>query len=212
MKLDAVFNFVTCLIFLLCIPVLASASSVELENRTLGGTPDGTFFQAGQFETSVGGGVMFSPFGPTRDRPTIRYATGQVDVGYMLTDVLGNNCWRGNVELVGGFFGSGIFVGAGNYFAGSTFAFRYNFLGLGTGWVPFFQLGGGVLMTDYDRSIVGQAFNFDLQSSLGIRRFLTRSFSVNLEYRMEHISNANSGPHNLGINSHGPALSASWFF
>jgi lipid A 3-O-deacylase len=169
-------------------------------------------FKSGQFESSVGGGVMFSPFGPTRNRPTVRYAQQHLDLGYMLTDVVGNGFYRGNLELVGEMYGAEIYRGAGDYFAGSTFNFRYNFLVGNAAWVPFVQLGGGFLFTDYDRQIVGQAFQFDLESVIGLRRFITKRISLNLEYRMQHISNANSGPHNLGINSHGPSLSASWFF
>jgi hypothetical protein len=36
--------------------------------------------------------------------------------------------------------------------------------------------------------------------------------SVNLEYRYQHISNANLAHRNLGVNAHGPMLAVSFFF
>jgi len=41
---------------------------------------------------------------------------------------------------------------------------------------------------------------------------LGRNWALNLEYRYQHISNANIGPKNLGINASGPFLGASCFF
>jgi hypothetical protein len=35
---------------------------------------------------------------------------------------------------------------------------------------------------------------------------------LNLECRYQHISNANTGKHNLGINAIGPLLGVSYFF
>jgi hypothetical protein len=187
--------------------------SADLYTSDTTSAPDWqSHFQKGAFETSVGAGLMFSPFGPTKNRPTVQVAQAHADFGYMLSDVRGKSFYRGNFEVLGELYGAGIFKGAGDYFAGPIFSLRYNFLPWASAWTPYFQMGAGFLFTDYDRSIVGQAFQFDLESAVGVRRFITRNVSLNLEYRMQHISNANTGPHNLGINSHGPSLSASWFF
>ena len=155
---------------------------------------------------------MFSPFVVSRNRPTINYSTGFFQVGYMLSESIGDHKFRGNLQLVGEGFGSGIFAGRGDYLAGATCWLRYNFVE--TDWLaaPYFQVGGGFLLTDIDRSVVGQAFNFNLGTAVGFRRFDSPRCSVNLEYRFSHISNAKLGPHNLGINAHGPVLGLSWFF
>ena len=44
------------------------------------------------------------------------------------------------------------------------------------------------------------------------RYVLARHWSLDLEYRYQHISNANLAGHNLGINAHGPVLGISYFF
>jgi hypothetical protein len=55
-------------------------------------------------------------------------------------------------------------------------------------------------------------FNFNLGAVTGVRFLVTHSCSVNLEALFQHISNADLGAHNIGLNSVGPRLSVSWLF
>src|SRR5206468_1803304 len=128
------------------------------------------------------------------------------------TEVEETGWLRGNLELAGEAFGSGIFEGPGGYVAGATFWVRYNLLRPSSHLIPYAQAGGGVALTDIDRRIVGQPFNFNLDLGLGTRYLFASHWSLNLEYRYQHISNANLGHHNLGINGHGPILGVSFFF
>jgi hypothetical protein len=171
------------------------------------------WFSHGRWEAALTGGVLFSPFLATHGRPTIDYTYSGVQLGYMVCDTLGSSWWRGNFEVAADTFGSAIFEGSGSYIAGETFWLRWNFVPPKLhGLTPYVQGGLGFVFTDIDRSIVGQRFNFNLDIGIGARYFISQRCSVNLEYRYQHISNANMGEHNLGINSHGPILGFSYFF
>jgi opacity protein-like surface antigen len=171
------------------------------------------FFDRGRYEAALTSGVLFSFSGPRHDRSPINYTVTGMQLGYMLGDVKGDGWWRGNLELAGEGFGSSIFEGDGSYIAGGTLWLRYNFVPRGWwGLVPYAQAGAGAVSTDIDHGIVGQPFNFNLDLGLGARYFVGRNWSLNLEYRYQHISNAGLDKHNLGINADGPILGASYFF
>jgi lipid A 3-O-deacylase len=170
-------------------------------------------FEAGRFEAALTSGVLFSFSGPSRGRPPINYTFNSLQLGYMLNDVNGDSWRRGNLELVGEGFGSAIFEGEGSYISGGTLWLRYNFVPRSSfGLVPYAQAGGGFVSTDIDHGIVGQPFNFNLDLAVGVRYFVGQSWSLNLEYRYQHISNAGLNQHNLGINADGPILGVSYFF
>jgi hypothetical protein len=85
-------------------------------------------FERGRYEAAFTSGVLFSPFGPTRMRPTINYTVSAVQLGYMLEDVKGDGWWRGDFEVAGEGFGSAIYDGPGGYIAGGILWLRYNFV------------------------------------------------------------------------------------
>jgi opacity protein-like surface antigen len=130
----------------------------------------------------------------------------------MLSGVKGSGVFRGNFELVGEGFGSAIFEGSGSYIAGMTIWMRYNFVSQSWRFIPYFQGGLGLTSTDISREIVGQPFNFNLNLGVGTRYLFSEHWAVSLEYRFQHISNANTGEHNLGINAQGPILGVSYLF
>lgn len=169
-------------------------------------------FANGRWEAAFDSGVLFSPIVASCGRPTINYTLTGLQFGYMVSEPKKPAWWRGNVEVAGEVFGSAIFQGPGTYIAGITVWGRYNFLQPDWRFVPFVQGGMGLTSTDISRQIVGQPFNFNLNIGAGVRYFLAEHWSVNLEARYQHISNANTGPHNLGINSFGPLLGVSYFF
>ena len=169
-------------------------------------------FEKGRYEAGLNSGALFSPFVATYERPTINYTVTAVQFGYMLSEVSGTNWLRGNFELLGEGFGSAIFQGPGSYIAGVTVWGRYNFVPAHSRFVPFAEAGLGLTSTDIDRGIVGQPFNFNLDLGLGTRYFLSAKWALTLEYRFQHISKANTGRHNLGINAHGPILGVAYLF
>ena len=130
----------------------------------------------------------------------------------MLGGVKGTGWWRGNFEVVGEGFGSGIYEGPGSYIAGATVWLRYNFVRPTCRLVPYVQAGAGLTSTDIDRGLVGEPFNFNLELGVGVRYFLSERWALALEYRYQHISNANIGAENVGINAQGPILGVSFLF
>jgi opacity protein-like surface antigen len=170
-------------------------------------------FTRGWHETTFGVGAMLSPgFFSPKHRPTVNYVSGFAQAGYMLYKVRGESSWRGNVEFSQELFGAGIWGDSGNYIAGTTLWARYNFVPRNLSLTPYLQMGGGVTVTDIDHRYDGQDFNFNLGMAIGIRYFVNPRLSLNAEYRYQHISNANTGSRNIGINATGPAFGVSWFF
>jgi len=197
------FATVACVIFVVLSWKNAEASEVP-------DTDD--LFGTSRYEASLTSGVLFSPFLANHGRPTINYTISEGQFGYMLSAPRGDGWWRGNFEFLGEGFGSDIFDGPGGYIAGMTLWARYNFVQPGWHFVPYVQAGAGLTATDINPRIVGQTFNFNLEIGLGTRYLLSQRWALLIEYRYQHISNANTGAHNIGINAHGPILGVSYLF
>jgi hypothetical protein len=109
-----------------------------------------------------------------------------------------------------------IYQGPGNYWVGITGLLRYNFVPPDSKWIPYVQVGIGVVHTDaykdYSQDAVGQATEFNPQASLGIRYFFKEKWAVNLEAIFLHISNANLAERNTGLNFFGGFVGISCFF
>jgi hypothetical protein len=172
----------------------------------------GNLFEARRWEANISSGVLFSPIGTPKDRPVINYTITTLQLGYMLSDVKGPGILRGNFELAGDVFASKVFIGPGSYIAGGTVWIRYNFVPAGWRIIPFVEAGAGLTTTDLDRKFVGQPFNFNLNAAVGLRYFVAKHWSINLTCQYQHISNANTGKKNVGINAYGPILGVSYFF
>jgi opacity protein-like surface antigen len=169
-------------------------------------------FASGRYEAGITTGLMFSPVGNPRNRPEINYTTTALQVGRMIGGVHGRGPWRGSLELGLEAFGNAIYEGPGSYIAGAAFRVRYNFVPRGWRLIPFVEGAAGLLSTDIDRGLVGQPFNFDLEVGVGARYFIARDWSVSLAYRFQHISNADLGKTNIGLNGQGAILGISHFF
>jgi opacity protein-like surface antigen len=130
----------------------------------------------------------------------------------MLFDARGSGFFRGNWELAPEVFGAGIWTSYGSYMAGCTLWLRQNFVQPGWKVTPFLQLGCGIGLSDIPHQFVGQDFSFNLDSSAGLRYFISPRLSVNAEFRYQHFSNANTASHNVGINAIGPMFGVSWIF
>jgi len=198
--------------FALFIGLAARLSAEPITSSGMNYDSDG-IFRAGQWEASAGVGVFFSPFLATKGRPANDYVLAVFDVGYMLSNIKEWGPARGNFEILGEVFGGPVVTGDhGNYVAGLTFWGRYNFVQPGWKFVPYGQLGIGATATDLDQSIIGQVFQFNLEAAVGTRYFIKPHVALNAEYRYQHLSNANSGTRNVGVNAQGVYLGVSWFF
>jgi opacity protein-like surface antigen len=201
----------------LAVVSLAPAARAQLDEQTHKPFAEETLtledgFKKGAWEGRISSGPMFSPIGNPANRPTLNYVVCSLQMGYMLNQPGKDGFFRGNFELIPEGFGAAIYEGGGNYIAGATLWLRYNFVQRRWRVSPYVQLGGGFVFTDTDREIVGQNFNFNLDVAGGLRYMFSSHWALSLEYRYTHISNANTGPKNVGINAQGPILGVSWFF
>jgi opacity protein-like surface antigen len=173
-------------------------------------------FKFGSCEVSLGVAPMFSPIGNDYNRPVVNWVEGYAQFGYMVTDIhLGgflDGFFRGNIEAVGEAFGGGIYEETGNYVAGGSIMARYNFIQSSWRLAPYIQTGVGGEMMDINHQYDGHNFNFNVVAMGGLRYFIKPNVSLNAEFRFQHLSNANTGDHNIGINAVGPGLGISWFF
>ena len=172
----------------------------------------GGFFTKGNWEGMAGGAVLFSPVGAVGGRPQVNYSVAVGQVGHMFTEVGTAGLLRGNFEAVGEVFGGGIYQGRGSYVSGLTLWGRYNFVPQDWRVTPYAQLGLGVGLADKDKNVFGSLLGFNLDAAVGARYFLRPRLALHAEYRFQHISNANTAPHNLGINAHGPMVGCAWLF
>ncbi len=123
-------------------------------------------------------------------------------LGLVLTDELGSGLVAGNVELL-------IEPMAAHYYEpfsasafGGSLVVKYNFVSFGR-WMPFWDAGAGMLWTDLAPRIPEQStqFNFVLETGPGVSYFVTENWAVTAGIRFHHISNANIGDRNTGLNA-----------
>lgn len=184
-------------------PSLAASATLSLDDH----------FRTGWHEFTVGAGeetTCITGFG----RPIVNYIMGYAEAGYFLYDTAGKGFLRGNLEVLPEAFGSSIFTSttSGHYIAGGSIYLRYNFIQPEWRVVPYLQGGAGLTSMDINHEYDGMNFNFNLGLVAGARFLVNRSCSINLEALFQHISNADLGSHNIGLNSVGPRLSVSWLF
>ncbi len=133
-------------------------------------------------------------------------------LGVVLTDPLGSSWWQGNVE----FLVQPVFARFTEPFAaeaaGGSFLLKYNFLSFGR-WVPFWDVGAGMIWTNLAPRIPEQStqFEFVLETGPGVHYFLTDRITWTMGVRLHHISNANLGDRNTGINGMLPYIGLSFF-
>ena len=168
--------------------------------------------ETNRYELSLNQGVLISPFIADGGRPDINYTISELQFGRMLSSIRGKGLFRGNWELAGEAFGGAVYTGIGSYVVGATLWLRYNFIQPEARLVPFAQAGAGIAFTDIDRTVIGEEFNFNLNLGVGVRYLIGEHWSVNLEYRYQHISDAHLSSTNVGINAEGPIVGISYFF
>ena len=134
-------------------------------------------------------------------------------VGVVVTPEVGSGFYEGNLELLVEPLYAHYFKPFGATAAGGSVLFKYNFLGFGR-WMPFWDLGLGMLWTNLAPRIPEQStpFNFVMESGPGIQYFATERVALTLGVRFHHISNAGLGDRNKGLNSTLGYLGLSVFF
>ena len=134
-------------------------------------------------------------------------------VGVVVTPEVGSGFYAGNLELLVEPLYAHYFKPFGATAAGGSVLFKYNFLGFGR-WMPFWDLGLGMLWTNLAPRIPEQStpFNFVMESGPGVQYFATERVALTFGVRFHHISNAGLGDRNKGLNSTLGYLGLSVFF
>jgi len=173
-----------------------------------------TPFDQGKFELQSASGAYFSI--GHKDQPSLNYTSSAYRLGIMLNTPSGDGCLRGNCEFLLQVMYGSVFDGPGNYLGGATAILRYNFVQPGSKWAPYIQIGAGAIYTDIykDQSqrLIGQAWEADLEATIGISYYFNNRWSANLEGGYRHNSNADNNARNVGLNSLGGAIGLSRHF
>jgi hypothetical protein len=163
-------------------------------------------------------GALFGPVSWVHDHATFNFAQTNLRIGWMASDPTESRHFgRGNFELLFEVTNSIIFEGWGSYVRGFTLLGRYNLLLSNPKWVPYIQIGAGVVVNDaYEdmrQSEIGQAVEFTPQGSIGLHYFISRQWTLDVEAMFHHISNAGfSDGRNGGINAVGGFFGVTHFF
>jgi hypothetical protein len=130
----------------------------------------------------------------------------------MLGSVRSEGHWyRGNWEWRGELFTGAEFSPASTWGVGLTPHLGYDFT-TGTRWVPFADIGAGVMATGERAPDLGGAFEFNLQAETGVHWFVRDNVAVTMEARYLHVSSAGLYHPNLGLNTVAGLVGVAWFF
>jgi hypothetical protein len=178
-------------------------------------TPAFSPFEKGGHEIELTSGWFHSDV-VASGRRRIEFVENDLSYGWMLTSPHGSGLFRGNWEFLLSAFGSGITDGPGGFMSGGRLKLRYNFVQEHCRVIPFFELGAGGLgndiYLDHHQSIIGSAFEFDLEASLGARIMISDRWAISLLGSFEHVSNAGTASRNIGLNSAGGRAGICFFY
>ena len=136
-----------------------------------------------------------------------------VGAGLVATDPIGRSWYRGQVTIGGELLFTQYVESLSTYLVALTPTVKYTFLAYERVH-PYVEAGAGVLWTDLGGRIPekGSEFNFNLQVGAGVSYALTAATSINLSYRLQHISNAGTAHPNHGIDAGVALIGVSTFF
>ena len=134
-------------------------------------------------------------------------------IGRVVTDQLGAGYLTGNVTLMLEPFYAAYYEPFGASAAGGALVVKYNLLSFGR-WMPYWDMGAGMLWTDLAPRIAEQStpFNFVLEAGPGLQYFATERIALTVGTRFHHISNAGTGERNHALNSILTYVGMSFFF
>ncbi|HJZ91011.1 MAG TPA: acyloxyacyl hydrolase [Gemmataceae bacterium] len=173
-------------------------------------------FSPGATSVQVVAGVYSSvKLGPTI--PTFTYYPVSIRHGYMLTAPSDTDSkWRGNWEFLCDLTVAAITSHYGHYLVGPSFFLRHNFVQPDAVVVPYGQLGAGFLLNDAHQdetqSAIGSFFEFYLHAEIGLKYFVCKNLSLDIEGGFQHISNARLADRNLGVNAMGAQVGFTYYF
>ena len=173
-------------------------------------------FDRGTWEMEGGAGYFGSFSSTSSKRVTINYQLEDIRLGWMYDSPRHSGIFRGNNEFLLEMFGGPVTKGPGNFLAGGSVLWRYNFVQPDARLVPYIQLGAGALGNDIYKSRaqreVGENFEFALRGDVGLKYLINDRWAVSAEAGYRHISNADLASRNQGLNSLGGLMQISYSF
>jgi hypothetical protein len=171
--------------FVVCLVFISSFSWAE---------DDAYLLNKGTQEIEIGSGFAKS-FSSNRN---IDMVPLDIRYGIVLTDPTGPSILKGNFEILGEATYDYI-VEQGGYGVGLSALFRYNFL-ISDCFKPFVQVGIGAYNTNLSMKNFPNDFNFLSQGGVGFNLFISPKVALQVDYRVQHLSNAGLYNHNSGLN------------
>jgi len=169
---------------------------------------DGAYLlKKGTKEIGMGSGFAAS-FSSNR---TVNMIPLDLRYGVVVTDPLGSSFLKGNVELLGEATGDYVFHNQRKYGVGVSGLIRYNLLWKDC-FKPFIEAGIGVYHTNLKMEDFPNDFNFLSQGGIGVNWFVSPSIAIQLDYRIQHLSNAGIYDDNSGLNLQKGGLGIAYFF
>ena len=183
--------FVVCLVF---IPSFSWADD------------DAYLLKKGTKEFGIGSGYAKS-FNSNRN---IDMVPLDIRYGIVLTDPIGPSILKGNFEILGEATYDYV-LDQDRYGVGLSALIRYNFL-TSDFFKPFFQVGIGAYHTNLSMEDFPNDFNFLSQAGVGFNLFVSSDVALQVDYRVQHLSNAGLYEHNDGLNMYKGGLGIAYFF
>lgn len=193
-------------------PLSFAGHEIDSKDRVVVFNP----FEKGNHEIQLGIGGYASFLNDGNRRPELNTVDATARLGWMLNTPTGGSIFRGNVEFLVEASAGGVVTGPGDFIADLALLLRYNFVQPDAKFVPYFQIGAGFAYcnayTDHSQGLIGEAFEFNLQSAIGARYLFSDRCAAFIEGGWRHVSNAGIASRNLGLNSFGGLVGVSLFY
>jgi len=149
--------------------------------------------------TFLGGyGVTHPGFGDTRTR--VEDVDLILQYGRFLSEEAGRSWYRGRHEMLIEVPFSVVYHPESAIITGMNFLACWNFTA-SEKIVPYIFAGGGLVYTNLDIPGLGSEFNGNYQGGFGLRYLIKERTAVEFNYRLHHISNADTADPNEPLNS-----------
>jgi lipid A 3-O-deacylase len=207
-------NLFALLVFLLLLaPSFATAEQTAISAYRESAQPR---FTKDRVSLQFVSGLIYSPVIQT-ERPTLNYFQSNLRFGWMFSGIKHDKTWfRGNFEFLMEVTYSNVIKGPGHFMAGLTGLVRYNFVQPDSHFVPYLQMGAGIVYNDIykdeSQELIGQAIEFSPQASFGLHYMVNDHWSMNGELMFYHVSCAGMNDRNIGVNGAGALVGVTYYF
>lgn len=176
---------------LLCLCIVSQAFAQEEKQVS--------FSNAKSHWTFMGGfGQTHRNLGATHVR--VQQADTILQYGYFLTEEAGRSWYKVRHEILIELPFSYVFHPDDGIMTGINFLACWDFTAYEK-IVPYLFAGGGLVYTNIDVPGLGSDYNGNYQGGAGVHYFIKRNITFDLNYRLHHISNANTVKPNDPLNS-----------